>query len=149
MDQREREYLVPGRLQDVLTLIQILGAGTTPRRTARNICVTLQEVDDENCVPTDRVDHWANVARAHPEFFRVSGKSVSISLIARHVVAENEAGRILRPGAVRSLMETAIELHDKQVKRSQQWALYVPLWAAVIAFLASIITAMASLLMKR
>jgi hypothetical protein len=123
MDQREREYLNPGRLLDVLTLIQILGYGSEISRTTNQICVDLQDVDGERLPADERIRHWEKVARAHPEFFRVSSKSVSMSLVARFVSRKEQGERQLSPEAVQKLMEAAIELHDRQVRRSKQWAL--------------------------
>ena len=55
MDQRERKYLNPGRLLDVLTLIQVLGYGAEISRTTLQVCVDLQEVDEEK-LPARRAD---------------------------------------------------------------------------------------------
>ena len=133
MNKRECEYLKPGRLQDVLTLIQVLGSGQ--RRTPRQICGDIQDMDD-NTVSEERCQHWESVAHAHPEFFRVAGKSTSISLIAWHCSAETEIKRNLDADIVYKLMGTAIELHNKQMQRKQQWSLYVPLIVAGITVIA-------------
>ena len=45
-------------------------------------------------------------------------------------------------------MAAAIELHDRQARRNEQWALYVPLWVAGIAEVGSIITAVLTLLTR-
>ena len=148
MDPREREYLNPGRLLDVLTLIQLLGYGPDISWTAFSICAELQDVDEKRQPPESRVQHWATVARSHPEFFRVSGKGISISLIARFVARKENPKRPLPPEAVQKLMESAIELHDRQVKRSEKWAHYVPLWVAGVGGVAAIIAATVSLLAK-
>lgn len=39
-------------------------------------------------------------------------------------------------------MKTAIELHDQQVKRSQRWSFYLPLWVAGITGAVSIFKAL-------
>jgi len=148
MDQREREYLTPGRLLDVLTLIQVLGYGSEMCLTALGVCVELQDVDESRQPSEERVQHWACVARSHPEFFRVSGKSVSISLVARFVARKTDAAQQLPPETVQKLMAAAIELHDRQVRRNEQWALYVPLWVAGIAGVGSILTAVLALLTR-
>lgn len=71
---KKNSYQPPGRLQDVLALIQILGYGTEPGLTPRAICDALQDVGDDRKPSEERLQHWEQVARAHPEFFRVSGK---------------------------------------------------------------------------
>ncbi len=150
MNKRECEYLKPGRLQDVLTLIQVLGSGQrrTPQQICRDIQGNIQDMDDST-VSEERCQHWESVARAHPEFFRVAGKSTSISLIAWHCSAERETERSLEADIVHKLMGTAIELHDKQVQRKQQWSLYVPLIVAGITVIGPIITALLIMIIRR
>ena len=112
----ENPYLIPGRLPDVLALIQILGYGTEPDLTPREICVSLQDVNDDRKRAEERLRHWEEVARAHPEFFRVSGKSVSISLAARFVAGKEPSARILQPEVVQHLMRTAVDIHDREAR---------------------------------
>ncbi len=142
----ESQYLVPGRLQDVLALIQILGYGTEPDLTPREICVSLQDVSDGAKPAEDRLRHWEQVARAHPEFFRVSGKSASISLAARFVAGKEPSARILQLEVVQHLMRTAVDIHDREARRSERWTLYLPLIIAVIGAVGAFATALVSLL---
>ena len=61
---------------------------------------------------------------------------------------KEQAERQLSPEALHKLMEAAIELHDRQVRRSQQWALYVPLWVAGMAGIGSVIAAVVGLMAR-
>lgn len=142
-------YLLRGRLQDVLALIQMLGYGTEPDLTPREICASLQDVGDDG-KPTDgRLRHWELMARAHPEFFRVSGKSVSISLTARFVAGASPSERVLKPEIVQHLMRTAVDIHDRETRRSERWTLYVPLIIAIIGAVGAFATALISLLASK
>lgn len=138
----EHPYLLPGRLQDVLALIQILGYGTEPDLTPREICVSLQDVGDDRKSSDERLRHWEAVARGHPEFFRVSGKSVSISLAARFVAGKEPSERILQSEVVQHLMRTAVDIHDREARRSERWTLYLPLIIAVIGAAGALTTAL-------
>jgi len=62
--------------------------GTEVGPTPCGICNSLQDVGDDRKPKEERLQHWEEVARAHPEFFRVSGKSVSISLVSRFVAGK-------------------------------------------------------------
>ena len=75
---------------------------------------------------------WESVAQKHPEFFRVkTGASHGVSLIARHVSGDLGSLRpILGIDLLNTLMSTAIDMHDRQVKRSERWTYLVPIWAA-------------------
>jgi hypothetical protein len=138
-------YLLSGRLQDVLALIQILGYGIEPDLTPREICASLQDVRDDQKPAEERLRHWEQVARAHPEFFRVSGKSASVSLAARFVAGKQPSGRILPAEVVQRLMQTAVDIYDREARRNEWWALYLPLIIAIIGAIGSFATALVSL----
>jgi hypothetical protein len=56
-----------------------------------------------------------------------------VSLIARYVLPKNDQGlRQLPSGFAGQLIATAVDLHDRQVKRSQRWTYLVPIWVALI-----------------
>lgn len=142
-------YLLPGRLQDVLTLIQILGYGTESDLTPREVCVSLQDVGEDGKPSDERLRHWERVARSHPEFFRVSGKSASISLAARFVAGDRPAARVLQPEVVHQLLRTAIDIHDRAARRSERWTVYLPLIIAVIGAAGALGTALIGLLARK
>ena len=141
MASRKNDYLVPGRLEDVLALIQVLGLDEHAHRSEDGLYRELQGKPASAAT-------WGETAKRHPEFFRVvEGNDHGISLIARHVSIKDEQGR--RPVSVdfvQQLLETAITIHDVQVKRSQGWALYLPIWGAFVAGLLGVAASAVKLL---
>lgn len=125
---RARAYLKPGRLEDVLALIQVLALDQSAHRSDNGLAEELQ--GEPISAPT-----WTDVARAHPEFFRVAASSKNlVSLVSRHVGPKEGHGRkTLDAEFVAKLLSTAIELHDRQVRRAERWAAYIPLLVAVIS----------------
>lgn len=120
-------YIKKGRISDILALIQVLGFDTHTHRSESGLQKELQRKPAST-------DSWTALAGEHPEFFRVrpEGEHV-VSLVARHVTEPNEEGkRELPPEIVHKLLETAIDLYDRQVSRSERWKSFMPLWAALI-----------------
>ncbi|MGD0802030.1 MAG: hypothetical protein ABR906_12005 [Terracidiphilus sp.] len=110
-------YTKPGRLADVLALIQVLALDPDTRRSIDGITKELQGS------PTSAKD-WLEVAKEHREFFRVdSGSGHPLSLVARYVLPYgDEAKRPQLPTDFTSqLLQTAITLHDRQVAASEWW----------------------------
>jgi hypothetical protein len=139
-------YLSERRLQEVLALVQILGFGAEPDLTPREICLSLQDVGEDGKPAEGRLRHWESVARAHPEFFRVAGKGVSVSLAARFAAGKEPSARQLDPEVVQRLMQTALDIHDREARRGERWTLYLPLVIAVIGAVGSLATALVGLL---
>ena len=114
-NQGSKAYLQPGRLEDVLAFIQVLGLDDAAHRNEG----ALQR---ELCGRPESAPTWCEVAEAHREFFRAyQGKDgLSVSLVARHVAkgGENE-GRKVDSQFVRELVRGAIELHGAQIQRRQ------------------------------
>jgi hypothetical protein len=138
------DYTAKGRLQDVLALIQILGLDPKPRQTEKEPMEALQ------CAPRSKLPRWSDVVAEHPEFFRVAGKDRnSVSLAARHAAGNSEAERILSTDFIQRLMQTAIDIHDREAKRAEKWTLYLPLVIAIIGALGSIATAIVGILASR
>ena len=128
LTRRSRTYLKTGRLPDVLALIQVLALDEHSHRSEPGLEGELQG-------PPSSSDTWISIAREHPEFFRVrqSGEHV-VSLTARHVMPKDESGR--RPMSSEftyKLLQTAIELHDRQVRRADRWIYLIPIAAALVA----------------
>ena len=124
---RKEKYIKDGRLEDVLGLIQVLALDEESHRSESWLVTKLpaKPISSEN---------WISLAKDHPEFFRVvDGKRFPVSLVARHVSEEKGTKRPpLTPEQTQSLLSTAIELHDRQIKRSQRWTVLIPIWVAVI-----------------
>ena len=127
-------YLVPGRLPDVLALIQVLALDEHAHRSEDGLKSELQGAPQS-------APAWAEVAQAHPEFFRVRPEGEHrISLVARHVLPKNEAGtRVLPPEFAGRLLDAAIDLHDRQVKLAERWIYLIPIWVACLAGIFSLL----------
>lgn len=70
----------------------------------------------------------------HPEFFRVRPEAAhGVSLVSRHVLPKDEQGvRRLPSDLVGQLIAAAVDLYDRQVKRSERWTYLVPIWVALV-----------------
>ena len=148
MNVHDAGYLSERRLQDILALIQILGYGENPYLTPRQICIALQDMDVEGEPGEAKQEYWEKVARQHLEFFRVSGRTPSISLAARFAAGSTERAKPLEPEVVQGLMRCAIDIHDRESRRRERWTLYLPLVIAVIGALGSVTTAIIGLSVK-
>ena len=86
MSTRYGDYLIGGRLEDVIALIQVLGLDEHAHRSESGLHRELQGV------PMSATT-WAEIAASHPEFFRAAKKGEHpISLVSRHV-SDDSAGR--------------------------------------------------------
>jgi hypothetical protein len=124
-------YTKPGRLQDVLALIQVLALDENTRRTKDGIEKELQ--GDPSSAPD-----WFTLALEHRELFRVNLKSVSpLSLVARYILPqEGEEKRPPLPSDfVSTLIKTAIDLHDRQLQAKEWWKSWISFAAAILAAL--------------
>jgi hypothetical protein len=110
-----RPYTKPGRLVDVLALIQVLSLDEYTHRTESRMAEEMQGDPASS-------GSWTELAREHPEFFRVRFDDKNISLIARHVMSRDAAGKkpYLPTDLMEKLFQTAIDLHDRQIA-AQQW----------------------------
>lgn len=121
-------YTNPGRLADALALIQVLSLDEYTHRGESGMTDELQGDPASS-------ESWTELAREHPEFFRVRFDDKNISLIARHVMqrdANNNRKPNLPTDMIQKLFQTAIDLHDRQVSSAEWWKSLVPLWAALI-----------------
>jgi hypothetical protein len=134
-------YTKPGRLQDVLALIQVLALDKNAHRSATGIDDELQSTAKSSS------DSWMGVAKEHPEFFRIrpEGEHV-LSLVARHVLPKNEKGeREMPPGLTQTLLVVAIDLHDRQVQAAERWKIWIPVGSALAAAAIASITTLVTL----
>jgi hypothetical protein len=128
--KEEITYAKPERLTDVMALIQVLALDKYTHRTEKKLREEMQQD-----VPNSG-SSWTEVARQHPEFFRVNPKSGHpVSLVSRHVM-EKEPNSDRRPSLdgrfVESLLASAIDIHDRQVRRSEKWTILIPVWVALV-----------------
>jgi len=127
------------RLADVIALIQVLAFDDNTHRSINGLTSELQGAPKSGT-------SWDNVAEEHPEFFRFNREknikegpdSHTISLVARHVLKQNASGiREFPPDFAKKLLETAIQLHDKQKERADRWKVWLPLIVAIVTVLSS------------
>lgn len=121
-------YLDKGRLADVLALIQVLALDKDAHRSENGLSKELQGNPRS-------ASSWSEVSLQHPEFFRVmpSGDH-RVSLVARHVTPrEGKESPPLDSDYTSKLLQLAVELHDREVRRSQYWHVWVPLIVALTA----------------
>jgi hypothetical protein len=122
-------YLVSGRLEDVVLLIQFLAADERGQvyddTIRRELGVGPASLGASN---------WAMVAREHPEFFRVSGDTdnKAISLLAKFALRKADEKHPPRE-LLTSLIDIAMQLHDRQAKTFERQNALLPLWVALIA----------------
>lgn len=117
-------YQTTGRLGDVLALIQVLALDEKSHRSKDGLASELQGKPRS-------ADNWPVVAQQHPEFFRVRPEGEhTVSLIARHVSSEDTP---LSADHTSKLLQLAVELHDREVRRAQAWHVWIPLVVAITA----------------
>ena len=129
----KEKYTKKHRLEDVLALIQVLALHEHSHRSNSGL-------EGELPQKPRSANSWLELAKDHQEFFRVSeNKTHSISLIARHASLKESKRERLNPEQTQTLLTTAIELHDRQIKRESRWAVLIPIWVAVIGGLFALI----------
>jgi len=119
-------YTKPGRLADVLALIQVLALDPDTHRSEDGMMKELQGQPSS-------ATNWFTLAKEHREFFRVAEHEHGLALVARHVLPKVEDKRpALSPDFAAALLQTAITIHDRQVSAAERWKNFIPLWAALI-----------------
>ncbi|MBN9085853.1 MAG: hypothetical protein J0J01_03000 [Reyranella sp.] len=128
MKSKASSYVVNGRLSDVLALIQVLALDKHAHRSAEGLARGLQG-------PPGSASSWSDVAEKHPEFFRLSSGTNRVSLVARHVTPReaDDSRKPLDADYTATLLELAVELHDREVKRAERWQVWMPLAVAITA----------------
>lgn len=128
-------YRTPERLADVMALVQVLAQAHN--RATRSETGLTSELQGK---PTSKgADTWIALAQHHSEFFRVhldpDDKTPRVTLIARHVLANNEEGKRppLSQEATTTLLNLAISLHDRERARWEAFKAWVlPIAVAII-----------------
>jgi len=137
-------YLKPGRLSDVLALVQVLAYGELAKQTDAGLMNQLRR-------GPLTADTWTNIGRQHPELFRVleaeahASKQETVALISRLFQPALPGPDVppkstpLTPDVTSNLIELAIELYDREVQRRDRWkSVMVPMIVAVVAAAASV-----------
>ena len=136
-------YLEPGRLEDVLALIQVLGLDSLSYRSESGV----EEDDGSGGLQSElqgsptSAKKWTELAKQHPEFFRVNeSKKYPLSLVCRHAIYQKSKGKNTEVPLelVQGLMQTAIELHERQIRYFQRWAWIIPVWVLVLSSLVAL-----------
>jgi len=127
-DKHKLPYIIPGRLADVMALIQVLALHKYRHRSDKGLTDTMPGTPRS-------ASTWKEIAQQHPEFFRVNeNEELGLSLVSRHVLPKNEEGRRELPSDfVAILLQTAINLHDRQLDRARYLRAYIPIIVAVTA----------------
>ena len=140
-------YTIPGRLSDVLALIQMLALDKHIHRSEDGIKKELQGNPSSS-------NSWTELAMNHPEFFRVRrepDREHVMALVARHVIASGETEtdkREMPSDLIHKLIETAIDLHDRQISAAELWKSFMPLWAALIGGIFGTLSVLVTLWVK-
>jgi hypothetical protein len=137
----QRPYTKGSRLSDVLALIQVLSLDRYTHRKESGLIEELQG-------PPSSSQSWTALATEHPEFFRVAKEGDNpVSLVARHVVTRDDTTGIktFPSELVYPLLQTAIDLHDRQVSAAERWTRFIPLWAALIGGIFGTLSALGTL----
>jgi hypothetical protein len=133
----KRPYTKPGRLADVLALIQVLAFDPHAHRSESGGSKESGGIRKELGEPSSSPKGWITLAKEHPELFRVSEQGDHpLSLVARHVQPRDESDKRgpLSQEFTNVLIRTAIELHDRQLAAAAWWKQFMPpLLAALIA----------------
>lgn len=130
-------YLKKGRLSDVIALIQVLAFDKEAHRRELELFGELQGIPDS-------AKSWSELAMEHRELFRVNREKQitggpAISLVARHVTEKDENNIRQLPDITKKLIETAIELHDRQKERADFWKVWIPVIAVLVTGLINIL----------
>jgi hypothetical protein len=118
---------------DILALIQVLALDQHSHRSEAGLREELQGSPQS-------ADSWTDVARRHPEFFRVrpTGENI-VSLLARHISIPSAGGRPpLELSYVQELVKAAISLHDRALAQSYRHIM-VPLVGVIIGGLLTLL----------
>jgi hypothetical protein len=140
----KRPYTKRGRLSDILALIQVLAFDPHTHRSEAHV------IDKEIGTPCS-AKGWIELAKEHPEMFRVDDDAKRpLSLVARHVQPvipgdPEKKRQPLTPEFTQTLIKTVIDLHDRQDEEGKRWKHLMPLWSALLAGVLAIVSSIATL----
>jgi hypothetical protein len=127
-------YLIPNRLSDLIRLISVLGIHEEfAFRKNDGLEKTL------NGKPRSGKE-WFDIAKEHPEFFKLNTDTNSITLLVRFLNRKPNGQKFDYPALssieTQKLVDQAIVLHDKQISRFQ---LLIPVYLAILALIVNLI----------
>lgn len=124
-------YLIPNRLEDVIFLIQYLGLRESATLSA--------EASVETDPRSPGCTKWWQVAKDHPEFFRVMRDSNTINLNMRYALAGSGKKEPLKVELIQDLVKIAMAIQERQAKRVEVWRGRITLIAAVVAAVVGVV----------
>jgi hypothetical protein len=137
------------RLADVIAAIQAMG-------TYKFYKLPFEGWADRIVGDGTKADHWKRIFVEHPEFFRLDGPRERASLVWRRqypkrfhvdeekllcseaydVLSETEKKRVSRasltPADIKTLIDTAINLHSRSIERLRESRWWVPLLSSAV-----------------
>jgi len=150
-------YLKPRRLGDVI-------AGITALGTYKFYKLDVERWADRITGAASDGPYWRGVFEEHPEFFRFASDRRKVSLVWRRQFPRNfnvdeepeefadhevdgleesrTSRRPLSPSEVTELIGVAIQLHDRALEQQKAGNWWIPLVAAVLAFLGALLGAL-------
>jgi len=137
-ERKDLPYVRPARLADVMALIQVLALHRYGDRSGGGL-----EDEMQGCPRS--AAQWEDVARQHPEFFRLDPNAkLGVSLISRHSLplSEHRKRPALPTSFTAMLLRTAIDLHDRQLHRSEEWKTWIRVVEGICNALAALVGAL-------
>jgi hypothetical protein len=121
----KKRYTISHRIDDIISLIQILAFADKASRTETGLTADLGKPRSAKT--------WEEIAQTHSEFFRYSKSSQYFTLIARYttpkIIEGDPPQRIHAPISnelVKELLNIAVLLYDKEVRRREYWIILAP-----------------------
>jgi hypothetical protein len=125
-------YLIPRRLEDVIFLIQYLGRGPQASFVSDGREEKPRPLDDHTPKSTR---NWLDVAKDHPEFFRVAGAKETKTTYLWHRWYQNAPYPALDLSPVQETIDNALKIHERQVKQDERLKWALPLWGAFVGII--------------
>ena len=146
-----KPYLDPRRLADVLVLIHSLGFSDNKTGQVYDNTLTNDGLKPQTA------SNWQQIAKDHPEFFRLSGQTEKKALI---LVIQYVSGAKPTAESLADLVDIAVKLHDRQVEEDnrqhdrqmeekRQWFTKISILTSMIATVGSVVVAVLALILKR
>ncbi|MEM9383416.1 MAG: hypothetical protein AAGA68_00015 [Pseudomonadota bacterium] len=128
-------YLREYRLQDIVGLLQFLGAYKEHQLSPEDWYSKLDYKPRSAAT-------WAEVFRDHPEFFRVNDNG-QVGLVWRKALPRVSTSRqVLSEEQIGQLIAVALDFHSKARDRIRDSRWWIPIAAALLAFLGALLGAM-------
>lgn len=160
MTTNRSPYLnIPTRLADVISAIQAMG-------TYSRYKLAFAQWADKITADSSKADYWRKIFIEHPEFFRLDGEQEKASLVWRRqrprrynpktnltvtteeydclsdVERQDFSREPLSPSDIKTLIDTAINLHSRALATQSDRRWWLPLVPAVIALVGALVGAL-------